>query len=324
MTSIKVLIKKSNISNYTPSTEYTLILSDCIGYGSYGILFKIKDSNFIIKILLDNNEYDEEITDMTEIQVVNKIINDKNIKINCDKYATVSLKSRENQFPVDGPLNIFINNVDSPVNISSVVFYNRKQIKFDLFDNFHSIIMPYFTPLNQMILDTSFIRNELFLCKIINLLVESTKELINLDLINFDIKIANAVVDSDFNLRFIDFGIVKKIDKINNNFVNKTKYYIWPLKIRKISQYLPYMIGIFIMEFYYQNIHRIKYNSRLIEIILNTFDTVETISFDIKKLLRKMLVDGQEWNIFVMEFENIKSRYDLDSVKLPLFPSAVL
>lgn len=324
MTTIKVFINNSSINNFIPSNEYSLTLSECIGCGSYGIIFKIKNSEYVIKILFDDNCFDEDITDFSETEVIDKMIKDKNIKVNCNQYATVFLKNVENQFPIDGPINIFVNNRNSPIHIDSIVFYKRKQIKFSLLDDYQGIIMPYFIPLNNIITDTSFIRNELFLCKILDLLIESTKELINLDFLNLDIKIANAVVDKDYNLRFIDFGIIKRIEKINDNHTNKTKYYIWPLTIKKYSQYLSYMIGIFIMEFYYEHIHRIKYNRRLLETIMNTFDTLETISNDVKKLLRNMLIDGIEWKNLVDNFNNIKNKYDIENVILPLYPSAML
>jgi len=318
MSKIKIFIKNSNIPDFSINKEYDIELEKCIGYGSYGFIFQIFN-NLAIKLLLDPiDKFDDEYSDYNETDVINKIINNsEKIQVNCNSYCLGFIKKYRGKFKENEKIRIYVNREDTPVKMCSSISKNKSSLKFYIFENYPVIIMPYFTMLNEINVNSLIIRNEEFLCKIIDTLINSLNELLQIGLINLDLKINNAVLDKNDNLRFIDFGLIKNIDKINNKFENKVNYYIWPKEEIEIEYYLSYMICIFILEIYYCRVHNIKNNKNLLKSIIETFMKIDTISEEMKILLEETLLEKKRWNDFIDSFYKIKLKYDLTNIKVP-------
>jgi len=316
MSKIKIKIDKSNLNEFVPSQKYDIILKKCIGYGSYGYIFSTNYEKYVLKLLLDSADtFDLKYSDFNEVEVIDKIISSKNkFLVNCGDYAIGKIFKNIGEFLENDNIRIYVNREDSPLKIESQV----KNEKFIIKEYFPVIIMPLFIPLNDSIYDCNFIKNNLYICKIMDLLIISQKEMLSIGLINLDLKTQNAVMDDNNNLKLIDFGIVKCIDKMEEIFNNSSKYYIWPFEKTSIEIVIPYMICIFIIEIYYYRIHDIKKNKYILDFIIKDFDECNNLSDDICSLLKKALYDGIKWDDFLEEFEKIKKEFNLDEVKLPI------
>lgn len=324
MSKILVKIKKSNIDNFKPENEHELYLEKCLGLGSYGYIFKF--DNFAIKILQDKEEsFDENYCDLNEIQTVEKFIElNPNFQVICNKYCTGNILYQEEQKLVDGKINIFVNNYSNQDEINSVVIKKRKRNIFQIFHNYPIIIMPIFIPYDKNTFENSFIRKDIYILKLLDYLVNATNEMLSIGLVNLDLKSNNSVIDNNGDLKIIDFGMVKKIDKMNNIFTNEIKYYIWPFGKSTISQCLSYMVAAFIIEIYYPKFYNIKTNSRLKKFILDNFGDILTLPFDIKDLIINTLIYGMDWEDFVSEYSKIKQYYDLSKIKIPFRKNKII
>ena len=316
MSKIKIKIDKSNLNEFIPSQKYDIILKKCIGYGSYGYIFKTNFEKYAVKLLLDSADtFDLKYSDYNEVEVIDKIISSKKeFRVNCGDYAIGKIFKNIGEFLEHDNIRIYVNTENSPINIESQV----KNNKFIIKEYFPVIIMPLFIPLNDSIYDSNFIKNNLYICKLIDLLIISQKEMLSIGLINLDLKTQNAVMDEENNLKLIDFGIVKCIDKMEEIFNNSSKYYIWPFEKKSIEIVILYMICIFIIEIYYYRIHDIKKNKYILDFIIKDFDECNNLSDDICSLLKKALYNGIKWDDFLYEFEQIKNKFNLDEVKLPI------
>lgn len=316
MSKIKIKIDKSNLNEFLPTQKYDIILKKCIGYGSYGYIFTTNHEKYVLKLLLDSEDtFDLKYSDYNEVEVIDKIISSNNdFLVNCGNYAIGKIFKNIGDFLENQNIRIYVNRENSPLKIESQV----KNEKFIIKEFFPVIIMPLFTPLNDSIYDCNFIKNNLYICKLIDLLIISQKEMLSIGLINLDLKTQNAVMDDKNNLKLIDFGIVKCIDKMEEIFNNSTKYYIWPFEKKSIEIVIPYMICIFVVEIYYYRIHDIKKNRFILDFIIKDFDDCNFLSDDICLLLKKALYEGIKWNDFLDEFEQIKNKFNLEEVKLPI------
>jgi len=317
MNSVKIKIGKSNINYFENEKIYELTLTKCCGFGSYGFIFKTNIENYVIKILLDPEEtYDVKYSDYNEVDVIDKIIDKNNFTVNNNIFATGSLIKSDEFIPNHKKISVYVNEKDALVKLNCIVIKKKRVEKFILKEGFPIIIMPYFLPLYSISIDPMIIKKDILICKLIDSLIKATNEFLEIGFINMDLKMNNAVVDEENNLRFIDFGMIRNVDKINDFFKNDSKYYIWPLETNLYIKIIPYMICIFILELYYPRINFIKNNATLLERILDNFNYQEGVSQEIKFLLRKVLLESYDWNNFLEEFNIIKKKYDMDSVKL--------
>ena len=316
MDKVNIKIFKSNIYLFEEDKEYLINLKKCIGIGSYGYVFSINDNCYAIKLLIDsestlNNTY----TDFTEVAVVEKIIdNYQKFNVNCYFYSIGYLLKTEKGYD-SKKIDIKVNIGDE--NDSSFVIKKKKLFKFVLKEKYPVLIMPLFQKYFKNNYNNIFIRNDIYLCKLIDTLINAQKEFLSIGVINIDFKLNNILLDDDNNLRFIDFGLTRKIDNMEKDAKNDIKYFIWPFGVKKISYYLSYMICMIIMEIYYPRIYEIKTLRSVLRFVVENFDQVNTISEDIKLLIYDVFFNEVEWNEFLIRFDKIKSKYNLDIVKIP-------
>lgn len=320
MNLIKIFITDSSFIEIPQNFEYEFFLEKCIGYGSYGLVFSCTEYNLAVKILTDSSEnFDKDFTDYHECEVVKQIIDHKeNFQINCNQYAVGNIVINEAEYDYDADINIQVNKKDSDQKYPSIIRLKDKVKRFILYENYKAIVMPIFIPLYKFINDNTFIKIDIYLCKMIDLLVRSCDEFISIGLINMDIKINNAVLDENGDFRFIDFGMVRSLRKIDDNFDNESKYYIWPFANTKISHYIPYMIAIFVLEIFYSKVHNYKNTNETLIFAIDRFSLLISLSTEIKELIKKSILNLIEYQEFRNEFNKIKSKYNLDQTKLNL------
>jgi len=319
MDKVRIRIFKSNINEYEANMEYVVQLKKCIGIGSYGYVFSINNFSYAIKLLLDpENSSVNNYTDFTEIYVVEKILeNSDKININCNNYSIGYILKMEQENQVNKKINIYVNDDDE--NRDSIIIKKKKMYKFILREKYPILIMPLFYKYFKNNFNNLFIRNDIYLCKLIDTLINAQKELLSIGIINVDFKLNNILFDDNNNLRFIDFGINRKIENIDKDALNDIKYFIWPFGVKKLNCYLSYMICMIIIEIYYPRIYEVKTLRSVLRFVVENFEQVNTISEDIKLLIYDVFFKDLDWNNFLIRFDKIKSKYNLDIVKIPFF-----
>lgn len=308
MNNINIKISKSNIPQFNTDSFHNLFLIKCIGIGSYGYVFKISDI-FCIKLLIDHvNEFDNKYTDYTETQIIEKIIDNNNFHINCNNYAIGNIQETIYKDLFHPKIDIFVNNSEN-IYSDSLIIKKEKVYKFNIKVGFPIIIMPLFIPLRKY--DTGFIYKNNFLIKMIDNLIKAQQEFLSIGLINLDFKLSNSVIDNQ-KIKYIDFGIVKNIESIDFILYNKNKYFLWKSE-STINSNMSHIIGINVLEFISNRIYTLCNKH-----ILYKFLSLQNISNDIKNLIQNIIENNIDWDIFVNEFNNIKSNYNIDDIIIPL------
>lgn len=310
MSILNIKIIKSNIDEYVKENVYQINLIKCIGYGSYGYIFKINDF-FCIKILLDPiTVYDNKYSDYNEAQIVAKIINN-NFSINCSNYS-IGLIEETDYLYNNEKINIFVNK--ERLLQDSYVIKNKKLNKFAIMVKYSVLIMPLFVSIKKY--DLSIINTDEYIIKLIDILINAQKEFLSIGLINLDYKLSNTVIDSLGNIRFIDFGIIKNLININYVIDNKNRYFLWH-RFETINLNMTYMIGVYILEILYGDIYLTRDNPNLIEITLYKFLDLDYFSNAIKNIIEELILDKIDWADFLDKFNKIKLNYDIENIKIP-------
>ena len=215
-------IRYSSINFFEENELYKISIIRKIGSGSYGSVFVTSFYNTVIKII-DNNDTGE-YTDKSEYDVCHDIIkkNSKVPELFC-KYYAIGYITKD--------------------------FIYSESTKFK--SGAKAIFMPLYIKLSRYIYSTSrtLFSKEHYLCNIAKKILESQIFFLEMGYINVDIKFANIMLDTNLNLKFIDFGMCKYNKTFENEFTVLDNYYIWP-KVEKIKydHLIVYMITIFLFE----------------------------------------------------------------------------
>jgi len=314
MSEIKIYIKKSNIPDFQNNSKLNIKLTKCLGYGSYGFIFKTNFKDYAIKLLLDPDDtYDSSLTDFTEPDVIEKIIDsEKKFEVNNYEYGVGHILRNEKKTNENEKIYLYVNELET--NFESYVMKKKKRNVFVIKEFFKIILMKTFIPIFS--LNSDFIQESKYVCKLIDSLIKAINELLLLNLINMDIKITNAVIDSSGDFRFIDFGLVKDISRMYEPFYNRTKYYIWPSKCVLTEKCLPHMICMFILDIFYFRIHSLKHNKNLIIKVIDNYANTG-VREELIILIRDTIFFEMNWKMFIERFEELKKNYDIDNLKIP-------
>jgi len=298
-------IKKSSLVGFNRDGEYIVNILKCIGSGSYGYIFLMDYNNYVMKILVDE-EIEESLTDYDEISIIDKIIDNKGLEINNRKYAYGEIMTRgKENFVRKGSIFLNFNEKDEKNIKSSFISKNGRRRIFNLYQNNKVIIMPLFVSFyDYKKLANVYIKKEKILFIFINCLIKSVDELLEMGLINIDLKMNNIMIDENNKLKIIDFGMILNSDKLDKKMEHNIKYYIWPNNRNfTYSMIISYMISVFILEIIYENnVYEFHRDSSMINFCVNNFLNSSIYSSEFKELIKQSLIDGLDFNKFKEKF----------------------
>ena len=316
---LKLNVIKSNLEGLNGGGAYGVNLMKCIGSGSYGYIFLMDFRNYVMKILLEEEESDG-ITDIKEMDVVDKIIENGNLLVNNVNYAfgKISMDDDKNvltdldkRVRRSSYIYLHLNGKGEKELKESVISKNGKRRSFNLFQNNSVIVMPlYISFYDYLEQNSRFFKKEVILSNFMNLLVKSVEELLELGYINIDLKMNNVMIDEGNRMRIVDFGMVVRSNMIDKKMDNKVKYYIWPRnKNFTYSMVISYMISVFVMEVLYgRSVYEFCKDKTVLNLCLNDFNEIEVFSVKFKKLIMMSLIDGLEFSKFKEYFSELKCK----------------
>jgi len=329
MNKIFVSIKNSNLKNINKNESYEIELNRCMGYGTYGFIFLSNKYGYIVKILAEDpkSKIIDDLSDYTEIQVVEKILEKKEIfSINCSDYAYGKIILEESYTTKQCKIPIIMNNsimiYQNPEKETSPIFSEitkkNKVKRFALYENNDVILMPLYIPFHDYIkvIGKTQFKNEAVVCKIMDCIIKSVLEMKEIGLINLDLKMGNTMIDSNNNMKIIDFGIVKKYKLIEKKYEEDEKYYIWPTNINiSYSHVLSYMISVYFIELIFgHKAYDIETDKRA---IIESLFELKYISERFKELIRKGLNCVVNFDEFQNYFKEIRKEFFIESINLP-------
>lgn len=330
MNKIYVKIKNSNINSFSPKKYYSINLLKCIGSGSYGLIFLTDIKNYVVKIIVDIDDQDDRLSDFKEIDVIDKLIQ-KKITVNNGEYAHGELvnenkynlmitKKEEGRTRRSSSIFLHLNLIGDANPLESKISKRNKTKSFYLYETNSVIIMPLFVPFYDYLdVCKKNFRNEIVLCNILKLLIDSVDELFEMNFINIDLKMNNIMIDKNNNLKIIDFGMVLSSKRLMEKMNHDIKYYIWP-KNRDFSysMILSYMIVVFILEILYeQYVFEIHKNNTVSKVLINNVEIEDFLSPKFKEIIVKVLEEGIEYNNFKFRINQLLYSYGINKGKLP-------
>jgi serine/threonine protein kinase len=329
MNKLYINIHHSNLINYEINKEYEITAIKSIGNGGYGYIF-LTNQNDVIKIIPENpDESKDNYFDFTEETVVQKIIENKNsFKINNNKYAigkiinknNILQDSKKSVYPIDFIINI-LGIKETEINYSSIVT-NRKKQKFAIYQTNTVLIMPYylsFYSYMDLYANRKKFKTEQVILFFLGKLIQSIDELININIINIDIKINNIMFDKKMDMKIIDFGLTKCYSNFNSKIETDFKYYVWSNNSEfTYNNQLCYMLSIFALEIIYdKRITDVQNNPESLKYILYDFITQPYISNEIKKLIKDSINFGIDYQIYKEIIQKKMQEYIWEDFTIP-------
>jgi len=330
MNNICVNIINSNLKKIESCKNYDISLIKYVNSGSYGIIFLTNIENYVAKIFFENKTKQtdfSEYSDLHEIEVIERIINKKEIfNFCCSDYAYGKLliedySSDENN---NEKINIYVNESYSLSPFESeIVGESSKNKKFYLFEGNYVILLPIFVDFRDYIefIGKNLFINENFLMKFIYMLILMVGENEKIEIINIDLKISNMMVDMNNKLKLIDFGFSKSLEKYDNFFNIDDKYFIWPQRSRnyKYGELISYMISIIIFELVFdRKINNLNKNQNLLNFFISDFSNITYYSKKFKEFVTNPLKMPVNFEKFKKDYYDM-STIDYNDLTLPSY-----
>jgi serine/threonine protein kinase len=329
MNKLFATIHYSNLQNYEINKEYEITAVKSIGNGGYGYIF-LTNHNDVIKIIPENpNDTRDDYSDFSEEAVVQKIIQNKSIfKINNNKYAIGKILSiKELIHQSIKPLNQIEFNVNTlqikeEEILHSTITTNRKKQKFTIFETNTIIFMPYylcFYNYIEMFPSRKKLRSEQTILFFISKLIQSIDELLSINIINIDIKMNNIMFNPNMELKIIDFGLTKSINNLHEKIETDVKYYAWSNNPNfDYNNQLCYMLSIFALEILFdKRVPDIQNNQTYIKYVLYDFISNNSVSNELKKLVKESINIGVDYKIYKEEIHKKMQEYNWEDFTIP-------
>jgi serine/threonine protein kinase len=329
MNKLFATIHYSNLQNYEINKEYEITAVKSIGNGGYGYIF-LTNHNDVIKIIPENpNDTRDDYSDFSEEAVVQKIIQNKSIfKINNNKYAIGKILSiKELIHQSIKPLNQIEFNVNTlqikeEEILHSTITTNRKKQKFTIFETNTIIFMPYylcFYNYIEMFPSRKKLRSEQTILFFISKLIQSIDELLSINIINIDIKMNNIMFNPNMELKIIDFGLTKSINNLHEKIETDVKYYAWSNNPNfDYNNQLCYMLSIFALEILFdKRVPDIQNNPTYIKYVLYDFISNNSVSNELKKLVKDSINIGVDYKIYKEEIHKKMQEYNWEDFTIP-------
>lgn len=335
MNNIYLNVINSNLKKIDKCRNYDISLIKYISSGSYGIIFMTNIENYVAKIFFEDKTKKSDISDYTdfhETETVEKIINNKSMfNFCCSDYAYGKLLiedySSDENSQSDQEINIYINENFSLSPFESEIGGEINK-KFYLFEGNFVILLPIYIDFRDHIefIGKNMFLNEMFLMRLIYILILAVEEQRKIGIINIDLKMSNLMVDKNNKLKLIDFGFAKSVEKKDENFQIQDKYFIWPNRSRgyKYDDITAYMISIIIFELVFERkINNLTKNQNLLNFFILDFSNISYFSQTFKEFITNPLKIPVSFEKFKKEYFEI-TNIDFDDLTLPSYYHIIL
>ncbi len=129
----------------------------------------------------------------------------------------------------------------------------------------------------------------------------------------------NIMFNPNMELKIIDFGLTKSINNFHEKIETDVKYYAWSNNPNfDYNNQLCYMLSIFALEILFdKRVPDIQNNPTYIKYVLYDFISTNSLSNELKKLVKDSINIGVDYKIYKEEIHKKMQEYNWEDFTIP-------